>query len=164
MGAYLQSRIIEQQPFLAFVPDEAFKRAVLDIVGREDEVEARRWPSRCVAHKTGERKGLPEMGACRVGDGDDDFGLGVDFSLEAEAVLASDVLKWVVFARLNIETQSILAVGIAKADVVFALGSAVGNDVEVEPWRIPCVLVLEVVRITLGLGFQNGERRKEYYY
>ena len=104
------------------------------------------------------------MGTCRVGDSDDDFCLGVDFCLEAEIVLAADVLKWVVFARLNVETQSILAVGIAKADVVFALGSAVSNDVEVVPWRIPCVLVLEVVRITLGLGFQNGDRRKAHYY
>ena len=107
---------------------------------------------------------MPEMGACRVGDGDDDFCLGVDFGFEAETVLAADVLKWVVFARLNVEPQSILAVGVAKAEVVFVLGSAVGNDVEVEPWRIPCVLVLKVVRITLGLGFQNGELRKEHYY
>ena len=66
-------------------------------------------------------------------------------------VFAIDVLIWIMFLRLDGETQSIFVESVTKADVIHCAVGAIGNDIQVEPRRIPSVTVLEVIGVALGV-------------
>ena len=122
-----------------------------DVVRGKVQVEVHPRPFGGVIDKSLQWIGIPVCIASFVVDTEDDLAVRrFRFRFEQKLVLDVDVLSGIFFSSLNGDAKPVIHGGIADADVLAFEGGAVGNDMQVDPGRVPGVLVLKIIGIQLG--------------
>jgi len=69
-----------------------------------------------------------------------------------ETIIDLDILVWILLSDVDFESWPIFKNGITEANMVACCGVTIGNNVDVEPWRKPFILIFKIIGIALRLS------------
>ena len=128
----------------------------MQIIGGEVEIELHLRPFGGIIQVICKGVSDPVTVTNRIVDAYHDVSLGMGVGLALEAEFAADILVREGLVRIDVEAKTIFMDGVADADEILFRRATVGHDMEINPWCVPFLAVLEVVGIDLCLGRNRG--------